>query len=318
MSAVALTPSEWAAIMRNPLLDKRYQSTGLGAAVSEYLARREIAGLAARTLDQYERDLARLCILHADKTPGQVTTRDLEEVIGTFPAGSRRRVRAAIRAFFDHLYANEQITSDPARRLPAIKQERQRLIDIFTDSEQDKLKHLPVHQRDRVLMRILLETGIRKSEATALTLADFDLDGGALSIRRGKGNKGRVIPMPDSTTAAVLELAHDEGLDRKHYLWYTRYVNETTETIQRGRRLGPGGFHRWWGRTLDEAEVRYRNPHTTRHTYATLLLRRGAPMQSVSRLLGHSSVRTTIDVYAHLAVEDLAIDVARAFAPKEV
>lgn len=46
-------------------------------------------------------------------------------------------------------------------------------------------------------------------------------------------------------------------------------------------------------------------PHSLRHTYATRLLRAGEPMAKVSRLLGHESVKTTVDIYGHLNIEDL-------------
>ena len=64
----------------------------------------------------------------------------------------------------------------------------------------------------------------------------------------------------------------------------------------------------------DEAGVRYRNAHVCRHTYATRLLKAGMSMTAVSRLLGHASIRTTIDEYAHLAVEDLAAELERVLA----
>ena len=173
--------------------------------------------------------------------------------------------------------------------------------------------HTPLELRDRACNTLLLTAGLRKAEACALQVRDIDLDGQRLSVRKGKGRKGRVVPFPFTTAAVLSDLITIEGLERDHHLWYTRYVNEFGETIRRNRRLGAGAFHRWWARMCDEAGVRYRNPHVCRHTYATTLLRRGPPMQSVSRLLGHASIRTTIDLYAHLSVEDLAADVTAAF-----
>lgn len=81
-------------------------------------------------------------------------------------------------------------------------------------------------------------------------------------------------------------------------------------------RTGPspeGTFHRWWERSLDAAGVRYRNPHFARHTFATRWLRAGAPILTLSKAMGHASIATTVDLYGHL---DLA-DVARDLAPVE-
>jgi integrase/recombinase XerD len=64
----------------------------------------------------------------------------------------------------------------------------------------------------------------------------------------------------------------------------------------------------------DEAQVRYRGPHVCRHTFATSMLQRGVSMQGVSRLLGHASISTTVDIYGHMNVDDLAAEIEKALA----
>jgi hypothetical protein len=59
VSGPLLTAAEWAQMMREPLRDRSYQLTRLGAAVTDFLAWKRLEGAAERTLDQYERDLAR-------------------------------------------------------------------------------------------------------------------------------------------------------------------------------------------------------------------------------------------------------------------
>ena len=76
-----LTLSQWAAIMRAPLRDKSYQLTGLGAAVTDFLAWKRLDGAAERTLDQYERDLSRACVLYPEKTLETLTSDDLLHVV---------------------------------------------------------------------------------------------------------------------------------------------------------------------------------------------------------------------------------------------
>jgi integrase len=58
-------------------------------------------------------------------------------------------------------------------------------------------------------------------------------------------------------------------------------------------------FRRVWARILDQAELRYRKPHTLRHTYASLLLQAGEPPTYVQQQLGHHSAAFTLAVYAH-------------------
>ena len=64
---------------------------------------------------------------------------------------------------------------------------------------------------------------------------------------------------------------------------------------------------------MGKAGVRYRKPHTTRHTYATEYLRRGGRIERLSRILGHSSVAITDEAYAHLNLRDFAEDVLRVW-----
>lgn len=310
-----MSATSWVDVHSSDLKDRTYEQLALGPTVSDYLARRAIGGLAARTLDTYERDLARLCTLTDPKPAGDITTRDLELIVGTWPLRSRPRARAAFRAFFDHLYADGVIDADPARRLPVIRTDRQKIIEVFTEREQDNLKRLPPELRDRALTTLLLNTGIRKSEARALKVGDIDLDQGIVKVRRGKGGKGRVVPLRDGeeTVRILAELMVLEGLGRDDWLWPTRYVNPSGETVRRDRELGPGGFQRWWVRMCAEAGILYRNAHVCRHTYATQRLGQGVSMRTVSRLLGHSSIRTTIDLYDHQSVDDIALELEQAF-----
>ncbi|MGI8872788.1 MAG: tyrosine-type recombinase/integrase, partial [Egibacteraceae bacterium] len=70
-----------------------------------------------------------------------------------------------------------------------------------------------------------------------------------------------------------------------------------------GRLLVPAAWCWWVVRLWARSGVDF-EPHWLRHTYATDLLRRGTPVEVVRELLGHASVSTTIDTYAHLGVED--------------
>jgi Phage integrase family len=70
--------------------------------------------------------------------------------------------------------------------------------------------------------------------------------------------------------------------------------------------MAPSTFWRWWNACCGRAGIRYRKPHTSRHTYATKLIRATGDVATAQKALGHASVRTTIDVYTHLQVTDVA------------
>lgn len=97
---VTLTLTELESMLREPVRDKRYRDTRLGPSVGTYLSWKENEdGAAERTIESYERDLARLCVTLADHDVRDVTTDELREVRDMFPKGSRKRVTAVFRDF---------------------------------------------------------------------------------------------------------------------------------------------------------------------------------------------------------------------------
>jgi integrase/recombinase XerD len=97
-----------------------------------------------------------------------------------------------------------------------------------------------------------------------------------------------------------------ERLDPRDHVFYAVRANETWRRVERGKPIGEGTFHRWWVDCLARAEVRYRSPHTARHTFATSWRRRGLSVDEIQILLGHASIRTTSDLYVHTGVDDVA------------
>jgi hypothetical protein len=97
---VTLTLRELELMLREPVRDKRYLETKLGPVVTAYLSWKDNeAGAAARTLDQYERDLARMCVMLANRTTDEVTTDDLREVRGLVPKGVPQARHGGLQGF---------------------------------------------------------------------------------------------------------------------------------------------------------------------------------------------------------------------------
>lgn len=289
----------------DPLRDKSYRDTALGPEVVAWLAWLELGGAADRTLDQYERDLAVLCQLFASKTLAELTDLELGAALKRFPPASRRVRKAAFSSFFRWALKTRRITQNPVELLPDIKRRPQAYIDTFSEAELEDLATLPAI--DAALMSVLVEAGLRKSEACALQVRRLKLDTGELVVVAGKGGKDRVVPLSHTLQGALQELLLLERLEPKDHLWYSRPGGGP---IRRDRPLGAGSFARWWERCLKDAGVRYRNPHVARHTFATRWLRRGGRLETLSIVMGHASIRTTFDLYAHLDTRDVHADLA--------
>jgi integrase/recombinase XerD len=305
-----LTAAEWARMMRAPLRDKAYQLTGLGPAVTDFLAWKRLDGAAERTLDQYERDLARACILYPEKTLETLTSEDILHVVTVFPPRSQKRARAALASMFRWAILWNRVDRNPMDRIPRAPQPPGRYVEVFTEAEVAALTNLD-ELRDRALMAVLFDAGLRKAEARHLRAGRCLLEDRRLVIVGGKGGKDRVIPMGERLTSSLAGLVLLEGLEDDDFVWYSRQgANQYGGRIERRKPIGEGTFHRWWERGLESAGVRYRNPHVARHTFATRWLRRGGRMETLSKAMGHASIATTVDLYSHLDLSDVARDLA--------
>lgn len=308
MSAVAERGVEY-----GPIRDKSYQQTRLGPSVVDFLAWKETGGTADSTRDQYERDLARGCLLYPNHALEDFTDAELLQIARTFKPKERRVRVAAYRSFFRFALKTRRITVNPCDGLPDIERTKQRAIDVFSDEEIAVLCDLPL--RDGALMQLLFDSGLRKGEARRFKLAH--LRAGEVVVFGGKGGKDRVIPASPDVLRRVNELALLEGLGPTDHLWYGIRKTIHVEKTMRATPIGEGTFARWWKRCLIDAGVRKRNPHTTRHTFATRYLRNGGSLSLLSDAMGHASIKTTDDTYSHLDTRDLREEFARVFQSTE-
>ncbi|MDQ5822461.1 MAG: tyrosine-type recombinase/integrase [Actinomycetota bacterium] len=302
MSTLAVT-----SVGFDPLRDKSYQHTRLGLFVVDYLAWKELGGTAERTRTDYERVLARLCLMFPEKELGEFTDGDVLHCLNQYSPAQRGDRVPALNGFFKWAKLTRKIVDNPMDYLPSIKRGGQRYIDTFTPAEVEALVGLP--KLDGTLMLLLLDAGLRKGEARRLRDRDFKPEPapGQIVVLAGKGNKDRVVPLTRRLAGALAEYALVEGLDAKDHLWYDKPGGHH---IRRVKPIAESAFQGWWKRCITEAGVRYRKPHTTRHTFATNWLRRGGRLETLSRVMGHASLSTTFDLYGHLDTRDITADLA--------
>jgi integrase len=303
VSALAIAPAP--VVGFSHLRDQRHKQARSAGDQEAWLAWLELGGLSPRTLEDYEWATARLLRAFPGKAIAEFTDADLALVLRTFPPRSRRTKKAPYDSLFKWAAKTGRISRDanPMEQLPTIAREPQKVIDVFTDAEIARLTALAETQGD--LFLILFDTGLRRGEAMALQVRDCIVDRSELVVRRGKGGKDRVIPMTQRLTQRLAGWFLLDALRPTDHLWPTRPGGYY---LQRRRPMGDTSFMVWWRRALEAADVRYRNPHTTRHTFATRWLRKGGRLETLSRAMGHASIRTTADLYAHLDLRDLERD----------
>ena len=211
---------------------------------------------------------------------------------------------AAVKSFFHYLVERRLIDNDPTQSLVTPKVEKHRPSSI---SYEDIMRLLaapakqktPQAQRDRALLEVLYATGMRVSEVVALNVNDVDLKPPASVHCRGRGGKVRTMPLGLRASEALKAYLHEVRhkfmpMDNERAL----FLNH------RGQRLTRQGLWLIIKRYVEtvgiEEEV---TPYTLRHSFATHMLREGAGLQEVQRLLGHASMSTT-QIYTELAGRD--------------
>lgn len=232
-------------------------------------------------------------------------------------AATLRQWLSIIRSFFLWLNRNSHLLHNPAERL-AFPRPEQSLPQVLNESDLARLIETPdittaIGLRDRALMETLYATGIRHAEAQKLDLYDVDTAAHRLTVRLGKGQRDRVVPLTETA-------AH----------WLARYVTAARPELAagkwwgKGRRRGqpkliPPTAALWLsvtGRRLSYQMIAERirdyalqaavkaSAHTFRHSCATHLLRGGASLRHVQQLLGHHDLNTT-EIYTHVELQDL-------------
>lgn len=298
----------------DPLRDKSHLRTAIGKDIAAWLHWLEVSDKASRTLDGYERDVAKLANMFPDLKLRQFTDAQVLAVLKTWPQPSRYVRSKSLVSFFYWATLTRRISRNPMVLVPKLRKPRRPHIETFTTGEVDDLLALP--ERDAVLMAILFGAGLRKNEAIHLQVRRLRVaeEPARIIVIGGKGDKDRTVhPFPEKAEIIREFLLHNR-LEPEDHLWYSRPGGR--DVTRRRQPISATSFTRWWARCLDEAAVRpgagprERHPHIARHTFATEWLRRGGRLEVLSGELGHESIKTTFDLYAHLDTRDVLVDLA--------
>jgi len=148
-------------------------------------------------------------------------------------------------------------------------------------------------RRDRGIMALLYETGIRLGELLGLNVTDLHTERGELRVM-GKGSKERRIPLLPETMKCLESHIKERPFQSKHL-----FITDA------GRSLYPSFIYRRVGHYLSMVStLKKSSPHILRHTFATHLLNRGAELSAVKDMLGHASLSST-QIYTHQSLTRL-------------
>jgi len=218
------------------------------------------------------------------------------------PKSITRKI-ASLRSYYGFLNRSAVISKDPTLKLKAPKVKKS--LPIYVEEETltslldgELFEDTFEGQRDRLILELLYGTGIRLSELIETKIKHLNPYEQTIKVL-GKGNKERLIPMNVTLVERInsYELRKKkEGISNsKDYLIVTN----------KGEQTYPMFIYRTVKKYLDMVTtVEKRSPHVLRHSFATHLLNKGADLNAIKDLLGHSSLAAT-QVYTHNSPEKL-------------
>jgi len=181
-------------------------------------------------------------------------------------------------------------------------------------AEEDKHEH---NHQANTLFRLLAFTGMRKGEALALTWQDIDFTNQTLTINKAlsRGENARLyVQTPktshsnrtldiDKTTIHVLKKWKLRQREQLLMLGYNANSNDKQLVFSNTRNgyLQPSKPRKWLVQIINKYQLKYIKVHGFRHTHASLLFEAGASIKEVQERLGHSDIKTTMNVYAHVS-----------------
>ena len=265
------------------------------------------------TVEAYAKDLAEFQNFLEEQDPdsrwGAVEAADVREWViymldeQRMSSSSVNRKLSALRTFYKYLRRMGWVSINPMEKVVAPKKKRP-LPYFVREKDMDKLLEISNEDRsfkgirDRLILMMFYETGIRRAELLGMTDSSVDLKVQQVKVT-GKRNKQRIIPFGEELGSEIEAYmsVRDETLGLKTYqaLFVTENGNAMTES--QVTKVVKDNLSK-------VTTIKKRSPHVLRHSFATAMLNNHADLTSIQKLLGHESVATT-EIYTHVSFEEL-------------
>lgn len=306
---VTISRADTALALRNDDLNERL--------LKNFLAAKMVKGCTQKTIEAYGKILQQI-LKKIGKSCCDISTNDIrvfsairltQDRISKVTANTELRY---LRTFFAWLTTEEIIAKNPMLKIESIKATKKKK-KAFSDMECEKLRSSCATAMEKAIIEVLLSTGCRVSELCAMKIEEIK-DGEI--IVHGKGDKERVTYLNAKAELALKQYLLQRK-DSNPYVFPAGKSAATSNIASRVSRnwfmnpslVGVGmrdksGIEQTVRRIGRHAGVENTHPHRFRRTCATQALRRGMPIELVSKMLGHEQLSTT-QIYLDLRDEDL-------------
>ncbi len=279
-------------------------------------------GAAKATLSAYETDLRDFLTFLKEKDLSTVLSKDIQDYLFSLknlssPTIARRL--SSLRQFYKFLMSEGDIKENPTTLIEGPRYRRKLPVALSEDDVERLLKGAKEWRgvegiRLSALLEIMYASGFRVSELVSLpfvSAVEVLKSEKPFLIVRGKGGKDRIAPLTPAAMSALKDYVRvrDSFLPKKTDSPWLFPSSSLEGHLTRQR----------FGQLLKELAVKvglepnHLSPHTLRHAFATHLLRHGADLMVVKKLLGHSDISTT-QIYTHV-VQDELTELVETFHP---
>jgi integrase/recombinase XerD len=218
---------------------------------------------------------------------------------------TQRARLGTLQRFFSWLCKSGYLLANPAADLELPRKACPALPKVLNFEELRRLMGQPdvtdpLGLRDRAILELLYATGMRRSELVNLDLEDIDLTTASVHVRKGKGGKGRVLPLGNGVMRWL------EGYLDKGRPALSMSVNERAFFLSGySERFNPNYLGNWVRKMLKAAGIEKKGAcHLLRHSCATHMMENGADLRCIQQLLGHARLDTT-EIYTEVSIHHL-------------
>ncbi|MFZ5553522.1 MAG: tyrosine-type recombinase/integrase [Bacteroidota bacterium] len=204
-----------------------------------------------------------------------------------------------IRQFYDMLIHTGRAEENPVNNLQLRYPKEESPRTALTQQELQALYHAAYTYQEKAILAMGYGCGLRVSEIIQCNIEDLHLREGHIVIKKGKGNKGRIVPLSKSVARDIASYLYKERLQQ---------VSEEKKAFiihSKGKRMQKGTYNKILKKLIERTgveSIKEKNIsiHNLRHSIATHLIEQGIPVEQVREFLGHSQLEST-EVYTHIS-----------------
>lgn len=287
--------------------------------LKRFILSKAISGCTERTLKHYEEEIRR-SLVWLGKDINDICSNDIKNLFAVKLTNGNSKsyvdtIRRYLNSFFNYLTKEELILQNPMNKVDKIKFHKEKE-EAFTDLEIEQMRAVCQNSMETAIIEMLLSTGCRAAELVSIKIAD--IKGDTIEIL-GKGEKYRNVYL-NARCQVALKMYLKDRKDKNVYLfpggmfvtnnkkmrsvkgeWYKH-----SDCVSDSEHYGRESVNTICRKIANRAKVDNAHAHRFRRTCATMALRRGMPIELVSKMLGHESLQTT-QIYLDLKENDLKI-----------